>query len=161
MKVLMEWGTRNLKGRYSIKAGKYAEVKKFLESRPDRQGLYLGVIHQGSILFRTDNSGNVISIKLRPSYSLKMPSWPAYRTQSRDIKERWDAYWRGLEKHELGHHDIFMKGMDRVLTTLEAQELVKKGEIKQKLEEFKTSLQKEHDDYDTRTDHGRNTIPPL
>lgn len=54
MKVLIEWGNRNLKGRYCIKARTYAGVKKFLQGRPNRQACYLGIIHEGSITYEAD-----------------------------------------------------------------------------------------------------------
>jgi predicted secreted Zn-dependent protease len=71
------------------------------------------------------------------------------------VKESWDVMWRALKDHENGHLDIFMRGFEAITRSLEEARGLEGGEVKRQLEQATDGIQQEHDQYDTKTEHGQ------
>ena len=153
MKVDVNWGERNANGTFLVKAKDVASAVRFLQARGE-WGRFEGHI---PYKWKGDARGMVTSVMLAPSFKITMPTWPAYRNQQQEIKDDWDAMYSALRKHEDGHREIFDGGVRKLVKDLEALGVVKGGGVKSTVRKAAGVIQKKHDSYDTRTEHGRLT----
>lgn len=153
MKVELAWGERNANAKFRVKGGDVAAAVKFLNARGE-WGRFDG---QVAYTWKANGQGFVTLLKVTPSFMITMPTWRAYLSQRREIKDEWDAMYRALKEHEEGHRQIFEAGVRKLIQDLEAKAVIKGGEVKGIIDAARDAIQKEHDAYDTRTDHGRST----
>lgn len=97
----------------------------------------------------------VEKITLTLSCKILMPNWPAYRYQKQNIKDSWDNMWKALKKHEDGHVDLFRKATNLLCSKLRELDKKRGGEIKKIISEAKDEIQRDHDNYDDKTDSGK------
>lgn len=152
MKVEIIWAKRNSNGSFSVKAKKLSDVKEELQSKGE-WGKF-----SWSLDYSIDNdaNGNAVKVRLTVGYDIEMPKWPAYKHQTQQVKDSWDEMWRALKKHENGHLSIFEENVERLKNEFEALNETKGGEIKKKNNDAVKEIQKKQDEYDVKTDHGKN-----
>jgi len=152
MKVDVNWGPRRENAHYRANGADLERAMRFLMGR-DEWGIFVGSF---SYKWKADAKGNVSSVKIEPTFTVTMPSWPAYRNQPQQCMDEWDTMWHALRKHEDGHRDIFERNISRIVAKLEALEETSGREIDDMMEKGRSDIQNEHDAYDMRTDHGKS-----
>ena len=152
MKVNVNWGSKNENAKFRVQGADLESAGKFLQARGE-WGSFSGHF---PYKWKATAQGQVSSVVISPTYTIQMPTWAAYRKQSESCKNEWDEMWRALRKHEAGHRDIFLRGISKLVGDLEAIESTTGPEIDDLMERAGAAVQKEHDDYDSRTDHGKS-----
>ena len=153
MTVTVNWGPRITDAKYTVPGADLESADKFISGR-EEAGSFDYDFPASS--FKRDSGGNVTSFTFTPSFKLTMPTWPAYRKQPQECKDAWDDMWRAVEKHELEHRRIFEQGFAKLVRELEQTPHMPFEDLKTSLCKAKAALQKQHDDFDTETDHGRS-----
>ena len=152
MKVDLQWGAKTTSARFTVNAANLESALKILNGRGE-WGLF-----QGSFTYKWvgDGQQNVTLVRLSPTFTITMPSWPSYKDQPQACKDEWDAMWRALLSHEDGHRAIFEQAISRLVKKIEELQAAKGGEIDQMIAQARDQIQSEHDSFDTSTDHGRS-----
>lgn len=152
MKVNLHWGAKNSNAKFRVDGADLESVCKTLNNLSE-WGKF-----EGSFPFswKGDAQENVIFVRIEPTFTITMPTWPGYRNQPQECKDAWDAMWRALEKHENGHREIFERGVSKIVSDLEAMEDIKGSEINTLIQKAEKAIQDEHDKFDRETDNGRS-----
>lgn len=150
MKVDVSWGRRNTNATYHLRAPDLEAALKALKTLPE-WGEFAG---HSSAKWRQNAQGEVTAVTLEPTFSIKMPSWGAYKKQPQECKDAWDAMFNALRKHEDGHRELFEELVRSLVTKLEALETATPDQIKDMLATTEHDVQDRSDKYDTETDHG-------
>ena len=157
MKLVVDWGIRQTEAHFEV-AGKDAKsARAFLVERGEWARFEGIVTEPRANAIVTNAEGVVTKVTLAPWYRIQMPRWRGYTTQRQPVKESWDVMWRALKDHESGHLDIFMRGFQAITRSLEEAEGLEGGEVKRQLEQATAAIQEDHDQYDTKTEHGQAT----
>jgi len=152
MKVNVNWGSKNENAKFRVQGADLESALKFLQGR-DEWGSFSGDF---TYKWKATAQGQVSSVDISPTYTIRMPTWAAYRKQPESCKDEWDGMWRALREHEAGHRDIFLRGISKLVDDLESMESAAGREIDDLMERASGAIQKEHDDYDSSTDNGKS-----
>ncbi len=152
MKVLLHWGARNTQATYRVEAADLESAAKVLNGR-EEWGHFAG---RFSWKWTGDAKGNATSVRIEPTFTITMPSWPAYREQPQPCKDAWDEMWRALRRHEEGHKELFTDALSGLVDQLEALDAATGREIDDLMEKTESAIQSAQSEYDTKTDHGRS-----
>jgi len=152
MKLDLSWGAKNSNAKYRLAGKDLESVTKELGGR-DEWGKFDGTL---GLKWRGDAQGNATRVKLSPTYTITLPTWPLYRKQPQSCKDAWDTMLRALKKHEDGHKQIFTHGVDDLVRKLEALQAAKGSEVETLLDRAGKDIQAKHDQFDRETDHGRS-----
>src|SRR3954467_4066589 len=95
--VKTTWGGKD-KGSFKISAKTLGGAAKELDRR-DEWGKFDGHIGFG---YESDENDYVTSVTLKPSYTIYMPVWAAYKKAPKACQEEWDRMYKKLEEHEDG-----------------------------------------------------------
>lgn len=150
MKVILSWGPKRTNIKYRVAGADLERANQFLAER-EEWGRFDG---QFSYRWRGDARGNVLSVKLEPSFTITMPTWRGYRDQPQECKDEWDAMWRALRRHEGRHHNIFEQGLARLVGKLESLVGAKGTEVAALIKKENAIIQSDHNKFDRETDHG-------
>jgi predicted secreted Zn-dependent protease len=77
------------------------------------------------------------------------------------VKENWDGMYKALEKHEKGHAEIFERGLQKLKAELENLGEIGLDDLKRRIANAGEQWQKESDEYDNKTEHGKKDGVPL
>ncbi len=157
MNVELTWNGRNTLATYDLKGKNPKSILKELKARGE-WGKFDGYIN-GS--FSYDPKAKIYQVSLSPESKITMPNWPAYKDQPSKIQQNWDEIYRDLKRHEDGHVEIFEKGVDKLKQKLEGMNKTNKSDFKKIIKDVGKTIQKEHNNYDERTNHGKNDSTPL
>jgi predicted secreted Zn-dependent protease len=150
MKVDVSWGPKNSNVSYHVSGADLGAALEFLKTRSE-WGEFVG---DCPAKWRANGRDVVTGVWLEPTSFIRMPSWPAYKTQPQECKNTWDAMYVALRKHEEGHGDLFDQLIKEVAAQIEALETATVAEIKEILASSKTEMQERSDKYDNVTEHG-------
>lgn len=157
MNVELTWNGRNALATYTLKGKNPKAILKELNARSE-WGRFDGLIN-GS--FSYDPKTKIYQVNLTPESKITIPEWPASKDQSPKIQQNWQEVIRDLKRHEDGHTEIFENGVDQLKQKLEEMNKTNKSEFKKIMKDAGRTIQKEHNKYDTRTNHGKNDATPL
>lgn len=152
MKLDLSWGAKNSNAKYRLVGKDLGSVAKELGGR-DEWGKFVGKL---GLKWRGDAQGNATRVRLSPTYTITLPTWPHYRKQPQSCKDAWDTMLRALKKHEDGHKQIFTHGVAELVRKLEALREAKGSEVEALLARASKDIQAKHDRFDRETDHGRS-----
>lgn len=152
MKLNLNWGKKNTSATYRVEGADLEAAANSMNGR-EEWGLFESHL---PYKWDSDAQGNATSVTLQPTFTITMPSWPAYRDQPQQCQDQWDAMWRALRKHEGGHSDLFEKGVAKVVRKLESLEPTTGADVDKLMTQTESDLQSEQNSYDTRTDHGKS-----
>jgi predicted secreted Zn-dependent protease len=150
VKVDVSWGTRKTNLTYNVNGVDLEAALNFLKPR-EEWGAFVGGCPFKS---KGNTKTGVTSLSLQPTYSITMPSWPAYSKQPQECKDAWDAMFRALREHEDGHRDLFEAWVKNLATQIEELEAATHSEINERIRSAAADMQKQSDAYDKTTDHG-------
>jgi hypothetical protein len=102
----------------------------------------------------TDDSGQVTGATVEVQITVTMPNWPGAAKLKPADKAKWDKFVQALEAHEQGHVDLVKDKLKDLGSKLLGKS---KDDADATFQSALTDLQTASDDYDTKTDHGRNT----
>jgi predicted secreted Zn-dependent protease len=150
MQIDVSWGAKKSNVSYHVPGATLGAAFEFLKTRSE-WGEFVGDCRAR---WKTDGRGGVTSVKLEPTFSISMPSWPAYRKQPQACKDTWDAMYKALRKHEDEHRESFEQSIKATADQIGALETATGAKIQELLDSAKTELQDRSDKYDKETEHG-------
>lgn len=154
MKVHLHWGKRAANAKFTVRAKSLEEAREALDARGDDEwGSFVSDVPYKT---KTGADGNVVWVRIAPSFTLTMPTWPGYRKQPQECKDEWDEMWVALKKHENEHRRQFEEGINKLVTDLKALGPTTREKCEEEMDKAIAAIQKEHDAYDKQTDHGRS-----
>lgn len=149
MKVVVNWGPRNARRTYRVRANNLEQALAVLQGR-EEWGLF-----EGSAPYRARiRDRTVISVELSPTFSIQMPKWLGYRGQPQPCQDEWDRMWRALMDHERGHADLFEASVQKIVSHLEEQASMTRPDLDAYMAGQERQTQDASDSYDRATDHG-------
>ena len=151
MKTTLTWGTKNVGGKFSITASDLEGALEALKKQKE-WGHFEGNLTYDS---KGDADKNCLSVVIKPSYTITMPSWGALSKQPKSCQEEWNRMWKALRAHEDGHLDVFEKGVAALVKTLTALKTATLDEVDKIFNKALADIQTGHDKYDTSTKHGQ------
>ncbi len=105
-------------------------------------------------VYKADRNKQIANVTLKPSYTIKMPTWSGYKKAPKACKDEWDRMWKKLDEHEEGHRQIHLE-------TLTAIEKAMSGKTNLSIDQFETDLEKlltegevKQKKFDATTGHG-------
>jgi Bacterial protein of unknown function (DUF922) len=157
VKVVVNWGIRQMDAHFEV-PGKDAKAALANLLAREEWGSFEGFVTEPRDKAIDMNAqGIAVKVVLAPWYRIQLPRWRGYTTQRAAVQESWDAMWKALQDHERGHLEIFMRGFNAIVKSLEDATELEGGEVKRQLEKAAEGIQQEHDQYDTKTEHGKTT----
>jgi hypothetical protein len=157
VKVIVNWGIRQSDAHFEVPGKDAKSALAFLLAR-EEWGLFEGfVTAPRAKAIDVNGQGIAVKVTLAPWYRIQLPRWRGYTTQRAAVQESWDVMWKALQDHERGHLDIFNRGFQATVKTLEDATELEGGEVTRQLEKARDDIQQEHDQYDTKTEHGKAT----
>lgn len=152
MKVDLEWGEKNTEGKYRVEGADLESAFNFLNRREEWGNFKWRFAYRG----KANTQGIVTSLTIILSFTITMPNWPAYRRQPQRCKDEWDDMWKALWKHENTHRTKFEGRLSNLKRDWEALERQTVREIESLKKAAYVAIQKDIDDYDRETNHGRD-----
>lgn len=149
VKVKTKWGDKKIENSIKISSTTLGDAMNEL-NQLDEWGEF-----KGDIGFGYDTADDVVTeVTLKPSYTIRMPTWAGYAKAPKPCQEEWDRMYAKLQEHEDGHKQIHQDTLDAIEKYLgKATDLAEK--------QFKTDFAKLIKDgqdnqkkFDTSTGHG-------
>jgi predicted secreted Zn-dependent protease len=120
-------------------------------SKRDEWGKFNGKIDYS---YDSDENDFVTNVTLKPSYTIDMPVWAAYKKAPKPCQEEWDRMYKALEKHEDGHRLIHLETLATIETALQGKTDYTSTQLDTDFGQMMTSGQTNQDKFDTSTGHG-------
>ena len=149
-KVTVSWGPKEANRQFRVAGVDLAQVAVALSEREEWGGFVWRLTQE----WKGNARGNVLPAKIEPSFTIRMPTWRAYRNQSQECKDEWDAVWQALERH--GHRAIFENSVTSMADILESLMEATSEDVDELIRRERVAIQSGQDDFDRETDHGRS-----
>jgi hypothetical protein len=111
-----------------------------------------GTGKDGQIEAKPSDDGKGYTIALKGKFFLTLPKWTEYSTATDAQKKSWDAMIANLKIHEEEHVAIAYRGAEKLIKDLTGLDV---SLAAQKVADAQTDGQNKQDDFDTKTDHGK------
>jgi predicted secreted Zn-dependent protease len=157
MNVEVNWNGKNVLAKYKLKGKTTKAILKELNAR-EEWGKFDGKL-KGR--FSSNSGTKSFNVELFPESKIIMPVWPAYSRQTSKVQQNWDEVYAALRKHEDGHAVIFEEGVASLKARFEGMTETNQKDFNKILNEWTESNQREHDSYDSKTNHGKDNAPQL
>jgi predicted secreted Zn-dependent protease len=152
MQVQVNWGPQNSSSTFRIQGDSLEAALEALNAL-EEWGSFTGSF---TYKWTGDAQGNVSVVRLVPTYTIRMPVWPAYTRQPQSCKDAWDAMWRALQTHEDSHRQIFTQGIASLVRELEDLASAPGSDVDARIQRARDDIQNKHDEFDRETDHGKS-----
>ena len=147
--VKTTWGAKNT-GTFTVKAKTLGEAAKELSKR-DEWGKFHGKIDYA---YESDENDFVTKVTLKPSYTISMPAWAAYKKAPKACQQEWDRMYKALEKHEDEHRQIHQALLETIEKALQGKTDYPASELHTDFAQWMQDGQDNQDKFDTATGNG-------
>lgn len=98
-----------------------------------------------------DGGCDLAAVRLTYTITVTMPRWVPPPEATADLVSRWTAYTEALARHEQGHVERVLAGIDPIAQAIRAADCATANDAAQAV---LADIQAENDAYDEETDHG-------
>lgn len=154
LKVNLKWGKKNDKGKFNVKGKTLKDVKKALDKREEWGKFEWRCTYD----YKADSSGALTSVTIKPTWTIDMPKWPGYSKASKGVKASWDAMWKELFKHEVGHRTRFEDDVKKLIAKLKKDKPADVDSFKTIFDAALVTMDETQKKFDKSTNHGQNKI---
>jgi hypothetical protein len=147
--VKTTWGSKT-NSTFNVTAKTLGGAAKELDKR-DEWGKFDGKI---GFDYKSDENDYVTQVTLKPSYTILMSVWTAYKKAPKACQEEWDRMWKKLEEHEDGHRLVHLETLTNIQDTLSKQTNLTADQFKADFAQMEVDGQGNQDKFDTATGHG-------
>jgi predicted secreted Zn-dependent protease len=147
--VITKWGDKKTENSIKISGTTLGDAMNEL-NQLDEWGEF-----KGEIGYDYDVADDkVTELRLKPTYTIRMPTWAGYNKAPKACQQEWDRMWAKLQEHEDGHRQIHQDTLDAVEKYFgKATDLTDKqfnAEFTKLIKEGQNNQKK----FDTSTGHG-------
>jgi predicted secreted Zn-dependent protease len=149
--VKTTWGAKN-SSTFQLKAKTLGEAAKELDKR-DEWGKFDGKITYD---YESDENDYVTNVTLKPSYTISMPVWPAYKKAPKACQQEWNRMHKALQKHEDDHRVIHSDTLATIEKELQGKTDYSATQLQTDYAQWVQDGQDNQDKFDTSTRNGAN-----
>jgi predicted secreted Zn-dependent protease len=134
---------------YAIDAATLAEAAQAIRGRKEA-----GLAEWNPQLSYKDVDGVITEAKVTATPTVTLPKWPGAAKAGKAAQAEWSRFSQALAEHEQGHVDLVHQHLGGLGAKLVGKTV---AEAQAAFDAATTALQAASDQYDAKTDHGRNT----